>query len=173
MPPIGRFAWDLCIEGNMVRQSGYEFPTPHAATVAAVRGLYAYFDSCGTLMDKDVGLSLCVVSEARTRGDEPVYEEYVHDFGLPWLIRDNGGETADRYTVYFTNGREYLGLGEAGDSYGWGEYSVPYGTPDVDEDRTWAHVGKKVAWAELPGRIRKAIRAKMDEALGYFERDNG
>lgn len=171
MPPVGRFAWDFLIAGNCVDSSGFDFASPKAAEVAAVRRLYAYFDSLGTLVDKDAELSLYVASEAKDRHGESVYHEGVGAFGLPWFIRDNEGATADRYTVYFHNGSEYLALGEGGDSYGWGEYVRPHGKPDVDDDATWLHVGKNVAWSDLPDDVRAAIRARMDEALDDYARD--
>ena len=98
--------------------------------------------------------------------------------GYPRYVRvyDNGGETADRYTVVFTGrynnrvdrkDREYMHIGMSEDPFAPNGVCLLEGTPriiDVDEKHhRWApeygqsnHLGKRIHWHELPEACIKA-----------------
>ena len=66
-------------------------------------------------------------------------------------IYDNGGETIDRYTVFFHDfPGDYLGLSEGGVSVSmWGE---------CEEG---PHLGKKIKWDELSHETKTHIIARL------------
>jgi hypothetical protein len=80
--------------------------------------------------------------------------------GIPRWIRcyDNGGATADRYTVVFTKKRIdgvclYIGASDHPfDPQGFGQH----GESDSPIDRsTYSHLGKRVAFDSLPPDVQK------------------
>lgn len=83
---------------------------------------------------------------------------YVHCY-------DNGGKTADRYTVVFT-GRyrhktlgECLYLGASSEPFhpqGFGQHGS---APSAIDYPTYGHLGKKVAFTQLPEDVRKLATA--------------
>jgi hypothetical protein len=83
--------------------------------------------------------------------------------GVPRYVRcyDNGGETADRYTVVYTGryrgrgGCFYLGMNAAPfHPQGIGQH----GESDRPIDRpSYGHLGKRIAFEELPPDCQKAV----------------
>jgi hypothetical protein len=74
---------------------------------------------------------------------------------------DNGGTTADRYTVLTTwpetRPGAYLALGLSADPWSAGGFSQwTSATPG-------RHLGKRCAWADLPERLRGHIVQRMTE----------
>lgn len=85
------------------------------------------------------------------------------------LCYDNGGATLDRYTV-FPRGRGwgpvwnparrqrvrmFLGLSSAP--------SHPFGFSQWGEDTPGRHLGRRIAWANLPEHIRQHATARIAE----------
>lgn len=69
-------------------------------------------------------------------------------------ITDNGGETLDRYTVWFQDG-SYLGLSETGAGFSqWGEAVYNSDFPDA-----------VLQWSDLSEPLRKHIVARYNYAL--------
>lgn len=94
--------------------------------------------------------------------------------GYPRYVRvyDNGGETADRYTVVFTgrynnrverSRREYVHFGMSEDPFhGIGQMGFSKEIIDLKDGR-WApvygksnHLGKRIHWHEMPDACQKA-----------------
>jgi hypothetical protein len=80
--------------------------------------------------------------------------------GIPRYVRcyDNGGETADRYTVVYTRIKgpsQYLGMSaEPFHPQGIGQH----GEADRPIDRpTSSHLGKRIPFKTLPPDCRKAV----------------
>ncbi len=85
--------------------------------------------------------------------------------GVPKKIRcyDNGGKTADRYTVVFTGnyrantGRQQWYLGLSGAPF-HPQGICQHGESDNSIDTpSYAHLGKKVKYETLPEDVKKAI----------------
>lgn len=83
----------------------------------------------------------------------------------PKYIRcyDNGGETADRYTVVFTGkythktGGEHWYLGMSGDPFhplGIGSHGASRTQIDYP---TYGHLGKKVKFETLPAKVKQCV----------------
>jgi hypothetical protein len=78
-------------------------------------------------------------------------------------IWDNGGETADRYTValdpkvYSANPGRALMLGMSGAP------SHPQGVSQFSEGQCGPHLGKRISWAKLPEHIRAHVAARLRE----------
>jgi hypothetical protein len=85
--------------------------------------------------------------------------------GVPRYIRcyDNGGKTADRYTVVFTGryrhktGQSFWYVGMSGNPFhplGIGHH----GEHNRQIDRpTYAHLGKKIKWSDLTPECQKCV----------------
>jgi hypothetical protein len=92
--------------------------------------------------------------------------------GEPRYVRcyDNGGETADRYTVVFTGRRAkanyypYLGMSaypfhpQGIGQHGEGKYFVDW--------PTYGHLGKKIKFSELPEDCQKLVRSDYKAIWG-------
>lgn len=86
-------------------------------------------------------------------------------YGTVLRIYDNGGRTADRYTVVPPRwAREYVDsrgywemIGASEDPFhpqGFGQHSS--GSPG-------AHLGRRVAWADIPARVQQFARQSFPE----------
>ena len=76
-------------------------------------------------------------------------------------IFDNGGETADRYTVLtsWPEGRpgQYLALGlddQPAHPQGFSQWGAAVIGP---------HLGRRIHWADLPEPVRRHVAARMEE----------
>lgn len=79
----------------------------------------------------------------------PPVQEFADPDSIIEAITDNGGETLDRYTVWFRDG-SYLGLSETGAGFSqWGEafYSIDF--PDA-----------VLQWLDLAEPLRRHITAR-------------
>jgi hypothetical protein len=93
--------------------------------------------------------------------------------GVPRYIRcyDNGGETADPYTVVFTgnySGRNgicrFLGMS---DNPFYPQGVCQHGEHNAIIDRPkWLHLGKKISFEELPADCRKVVIQDYKELWG-------
>lgn len=91
--------------------------------------------------------------------------------GVPRKIRvyDNGGKTADRYTVVFTGnythltGGEHVVLGMDSNPFhplGCGFYNT---YPNQIDRPTYSHLGKKIKFEDLPEMCRKWVVQNYEE----------
>jgi len=68
-------------------------------------------------------------------------------------VYDNGGQTFDRYTIIFKDRPDALGLSENCDSsQGFSQFG------DAVEGR---HLGRQIAFADLPENVRLHIRERI------------
>lgn len=95
------------------------------------------------------------------------------DLNLTFKAYDNGGKTADRYTVII---HDHDGEDDAGDFYGGERYAVcmdenplmPNGinmmaeTHDIEEDA----FGERIHWNDLPQACRVAVYRRIAD---YFD----
>ena len=90
-------------------------------------------------------------------------EERLLPNGIPRWIRcyDNGGETFDRYTVVYTgrykgrNGCDYVGMSvHPFDPQGFGIHDT---SREVIDRPTYSHLGRKIAFVELPEDCRRLV----------------
>lgn len=78
-------------------------------------------------------------------------------------IRDNGGETADRYTIVFRKldprePRRYH------DMLGLSSYpSHPQGFSQWCEGVPGNHLGKRILWEDLPEEIQRHVACRIEE----------
>lgn len=82
--------------------------------------------------------------------------------GVPRYIRcyDNGGETADRYTVVYTRTADYFYVGMSENPYhpqGFGQHGEGKDGP-IDRPK-YAHLGKRISFHDLPAECRKLVRS--------------
>jgi len=83
--------------------------------------------------------------------------------GIPKYIRcyDNGGKTADRYTIVFTgnykgrNGCDYYGC--SGDPFHPLGIGLHDWSQDIIDKPTYSHLGKKVKFEILPENVKEAV----------------
>ena len=85
--------------------------------------------------------------------------------GQPRYVRcyDNGGETADRYTVVFTGryrgktGGECLYIGASAAPFhpqGIGQHGS---APNMIDRPSYGHLGRRVAFAKLPADVQRMV----------------
>ncbi len=91
--------------------------------------------------------------------------------GVPRYVRcyDNGGETADRYTVVFTGrythktGRQHLYIGMSSNPF------HPQGVGQHGESSTqidypsYKHLGKKIKFQDLPEKCQECVLQTYDD----------
>jgi hypothetical protein len=81
---------------------------------------------------------------------------------------DNGGKTFDRYTVVFTRGkRVYLGMSaHPSHPQGFGQHGEwSKGESSIDWP-TYGHLGKKIAFEQLPEECQKCVRETYQALWG-------
>lgn len=98
-------------------------------------------------------------------------EERLLPDGVPRYVRcyDNGGESADRYTVVYTgrydcarNGYQYVGMSE--NPYhpqGFGQHGESTDGP-IDRP-SYGHLGKRIQFMDLPEDCRKLVLSDYRE----------
>ena len=100
--------------------------------------------------------------------------------GVPKKIRlyDNGGETADRYTVVFTGRIPGKGTGQC---WGRGMSSDPFHPQGIgtwfEYDRmidcpTYSHIGKKIKFEDAPAQVQKSIVVDYKYIWGLHSPEN-
>lgn len=156
------FAFDVMLDGQAVAGSDYVHKTEREAEWAAIQAVYGWFDQHGP--PEVPNLYPYITSKERTAGDEPVVERGMYDIGVPWLVRDNGGRTLDRYTVFLTNDK-VLGLSPDPDSPRGVSQSQSNGFAGMDptNERLDVSVGPVVPWGSLPEAVRKHVRERMNK----------
>jgi hypothetical protein len=73
-------------------------------------------------------------------------------------VFDNGGQSFDRYTVFFDDGfGTALGIGETG--------NVPNGFCQSVDAQPGEHLGEQVPYDSLPEPVKKAVQAEWENSL--------
>lgn len=75
------------------------------------------------------------------------------------IVYDNGGETADRYTVIVPDGSVYGMSSNPSSSQGFNQYSGE----KSEFPNGLSHTGKKVDVSKLPEGVQKAIINRMED----------
>jgi len=87
--------------------------------------------------------------------------------GAPKYIRcyDNGGESLDRYTIVFTRLRRFYpyAASSALPFSPLGFYQHGEGTNGPIDRPKYAHLGKVIAFTDLPGDVQKAVISDYNE----------
>lgn len=91
--------------------------------------------------------------------------------GIPRYIRcyDNGGETADRYTVVYTGNYTHKTLGEhfftCMSDNPWHPQGVGMhdSSPTLIDRPRYSHLGKKISFGDLPENCQKLVLADYND----------
>lgn len=101
-------------------------------------------------------------------------QKLLNEDGTPkeLFILDNGGETWDRYSVYFTGPYIHLTLGEhmyvgmsalPYDTQGFGQHGSGKGMLTIEDVKEYTHVGKPITFNELPPDCKRLVMDDYNE----------